>query len=95
MATNKHVGDRGSLVEVDVCGVDSYSAGGNTVQTDLGRVDRVVVETDNLTHVATADVTGGSGEEFTLHLHNLDDQTEVGDSTSTSGDSITYFAYRE
>lgn len=93
MGTRMKLGERG-FMEAEEAGIDSYSNGGTTVDTALGRVDNVDAVVDNVGYYIKVDKTGGNASQFTFQLFNESDDTEVGDGTDISGDTITYQAYR-
>lgn len=95
------------LIETGEAGVDAYSSGGVTVQTDLGRIDHLQVTADNETYQVSEDETAGGDSEFSVQLFTAEvdtttsnasesvSWTELADAADISADTIKYTAIRE
>lgn len=73
-------------------GPGAYNAGGETVQTSLGRVDAVTVEISDATYDAR--VTSTSDGQFTYQVYAQDGTGEVADGTDLSAADVTFDATR-
>jgi len=91
----------GQLQAADsVDGPSSYPTGGFSVNTDLGRVNTAMVDSNNDSYEARATGVGSAGsgtqEGFVVvQLYSQDGTGEVDAGTDVSGTEVSYSAFRQ